>query len=156
MYTRILIPTDFSEHSAPAVEHGVSLARELGAEVVLLHVFDRPSLLRVPAGDGALRAYLDQAFEEADRRLQQLVEVCDLVACRGVSAQGSPWREILRVARDEACDLICIGSHGRGALAQLVVGGVTRKVLHHADRPVLVVRPSAGVNDPFADDEDEG
>ncbi|RMG18295.1 MAG: universal stress protein [Deltaproteobacteria bacterium] len=111
----------------------------MGAEIVLFHAFDRPALLVVPVADRGLREYLDQAAQEAEAELRALAETVRGVRCRALSVEGRPWREILAAAEREHCDLIVMGSHGRGALTDWVVGGVTGKVLQRSKVPVLVV-----------------
>jgi nucleotide-binding universal stress UspA family protein len=53
---------------------------------------------------------------------------------------ASPWEAIIRVARDEGCDLIFMASHGRRGMAGLLLGSETQKVLTHCKVPVLVVK----------------
>ena len=152
MYRRILVPTDFSEHSAHALEHALGLARLTDAEIVLFHAFDRPSIARLPASDAALRKYLDGAYREACDHLQEIAASSQEVRCRPICSEGRPWSEIVAVAERERCDLICMSSHGRSALADVLLGGVTEKVMHRAGCPVLVLRSGPAVKLP---DEDE-
>lgn len=60
--------------------------------------------------------------------------------CREHLHVGPPAETIVRLAGELGCELICMGSHGRGALATAVVGSVAHKVLQLADRPVLLAR----------------
>jgi nucleotide-binding universal stress UspA family protein len=53
---------------------------------------------------------------------------------------GDPASEILRVAEEIKCDLIVLGSHGRGAIARLLMGNVAEHVVRRATCPVLVVK----------------
>lgn len=152
MYARILVPVDFSEHGQRSMEHACDLARSLSAEVVLFHVFERPTPPKVPATDGRLRAYLAESLDAARARLTELAAAEAGVRIRAVTVEGQPAREILAAIRDEGCDLVCMGSHGRGALAEVLMGSVTERVLHHASCPVLVVRPAPQP----ATDDDEG
>ena len=57
-----------------------------------------------------------------------------------VQMDASPWEAIIRVARDEGCDLIFMASHGRRGMAGLLLGSETQKVLTHCKIPVLVYR----------------
>jgi len=153
MYERILVPIDFSDYGRQAMDHAVDLARAIGAEIVLFHAFDRPAPPKVPATDKALRDYLDRAFDEACTRLEELAAGIEGVTTRAVCTEGRPWSEILAAVKREKCDLVCMSSHGRGALADVLVGGVTEKVLHRSTVPVLVVRPPkmARATEPEAD-----
>ncbi len=152
MYRRILVPVDFSEHGRRAMEHAVALARAVGAEVVLFHAFERPTPPKMPATDAKLRAYLAEAVEDARTRLTHLAAAQEGVGVRALTVEGRPAEEILAALRDEACDLVCMGSHGRGALAEVLMGSVTERVLHHAPCPVLVVRPPAQDGDAGGDE----
>jgi len=63
------------------------------------------------------------------------------VPCKGVTElDSSPYEAIIRVARDEACDLIFMASHGRRGVVGLLLGSETQKVLTHCKIPVLVYR----------------
>jgi len=156
MYKKILVPTDFSAHSVHAFAHARGLAGALGAELIVLHVFDRPAPTGLHGAGGARDNYLDEAFEAAKERLRSWTKECagseaspevELAApepalrCRAISCEGKPWIEVLAAIEREGCDLVCMASHGRGALADLLVGSVTERVLHRASCPVLVVRP---------------
>jgi nucleotide-binding universal stress UspA family protein len=57
-----------------------------------------------------------------------------------VSENARPYQAIIAAASDRGCDLIVMGSHGRGGLAAVVLGSVTTKVLTHTKTPVLVYR----------------
>ena len=63
----------------------------------------------------------------------------DLQVIRRV-AQGHPFVELVRYAKDNAIDLIVVGTHGRGAIAHILLGSVAEKVVRKAPCPVLVVR----------------
>jgi nucleotide-binding universal stress UspA family protein len=56
------------------------------------------------------------------------------------ASDDHPYSAILRIARDEGCDLIAVATHGRRGLSALLLGSETSKLLAHADRPVLVCR----------------
>lgn len=145
MYTRILVPTDFSEHSEKAFAHAQALAELCDAELVVLHSFDCPSPPGLHGAGSARKAYLDEAAAEATARLEEWAARCPGKGCRSISVEGKPWVEILNTAEREECDSICMSSHGRGALAGLLVGSVTERVLHRSSCPVLVIRPEGRV-----------
>jgi universal stress protein A len=140
MYRRILVPTDFSELAGKAIEHGAELARQVDAELIVFHAFVRPIVPSMPAGDRALRQYLDEAAQASARQLEALVAGLEGVRCRAISREGRPWEEIVAVAEREDCDLVCMSTHGHGGLAHVFLGSVTEKVIHRAPCPVLVIR----------------
>jgi nucleotide-binding universal stress UspA family protein len=136
---KILVPTDFSEHSYAAVRWAAALARDLSAELVLLHVIDSKSGYSIPP---EFSLYLPEAEEirrHVDRQLEALVgELPKAARARFVVAEGRAAPAILEVARNVRADLVVIASRGAGALAAAVFGGTVSKVLHEATCPVLV------------------
>ncbi len=140
MYKRILVPTDFSEFADRAVEHSVGLARTVKAEIVFLHAFVRPMVPALPAGERALRQYLDESLEAVNEQLESLARRQEGVSCRAITTEGRPADEIVSVASSEACDLICMSTHGHGGLAHVLLGSVAERVIHRAPCPVLVIR----------------
>ena len=53
--------------------------------------------------------------------------------------EGNPVEEVLRAAEEEACDLLILGSHGKGFLKQTFLGSVSHKVLDRSRKPVLII-----------------
>ncbi len=147
---KILIPVDFSECSAAAVEQAVWLAASSRAELELLHVWQAATFLAPDLGlSGAPPAAL--AFSElleAQAR-QQLGKFEHELAVRGIrvarasAEQGDPWRVIVEAAKYRECDLLVMGTHGRTGLEHALLGSVVEKVLRHAPCPVLSVRAAS-------------
>lgn len=151
MYKRILLPVDGSELARSAALDGLRLARAVGAEAVGLFVTDPYQFIFSYPGDIPI-AYPSKAEYEANVKrsaLQQLRPVADAareagVAWKQVTVSASPIAAaIVAAARREKCDLIIMGSHGRGGIGQLLLGSVTNKVLATCHLPVLVHRPGA-------------
>jgi nucleotide-binding universal stress UspA family protein len=141
-FMKILAPTDFSEHSALALDTAMDLAPP-GATVVLCHVIDDAPLtygyigVAVPTQD-----MLARLAQEAERELQAFkptVPKPDVLLERRV-VHGNPYLEIVRLAEEEAVDLIVLGTHGRSGIKHFLIGSVAEKVLRKAPCPVLVVR----------------
>ena len=140
----ILCPTDFSELSVGAVNYAVLLAETFGAELHLLHVVDQayqywiamgPETLPVgPTPEELTTAAKKQMDEFADQYVPEKVRASMEVI------SGRPFLEIIRVAKERKSDLIVIGTHGRGALKQRLLGSVAEKVVRKAPCPVLSVR----------------
>jgi nucleotide-binding universal stress UspA family protein len=134
----ILHPTDFSESGKPALRLALRLARDLGARLILLHVAAPPVLFGELGMALPVPAMPKQDLDEERAQLKELAAASG-AECRVV--EGAAAAEILRLAGEEPCDLIVLGTHGRGPLARLLVGSVTTEVLRHAPCPVLAVKP---------------
>ena len=144
---RILVPIDFSAPSDVALRYAVSLAEAFGAQLQLLHVVERP-VEQQWAAELAMVAAIDieaEARAKSDTALAQLLTKAERErhAAKLVTVTGAPFLEIVRYARREAIDLIVMGTHGRGAIAHLLVGSVAENVVRKAPCPVLTV-PVAG------------
>ena len=148
--TRLVFATDFSASSREALEYAVQFALALGAELYLLHVFERPFFLEPGVSHSVqLRHGVDQWIREVkaeeSRKLDALAEE---VRGRGVTVhplmkEGMPFVEILKTAEEIPADLLVLGTHGRTGLAHVVIGSVAQRVVQKARCPVLTVRPAA-------------
>ncbi len=78
--------------------------------------------------------------QEADEALARTAEAIPGVTPSRLVATGNPGNEICRVAEDQGFDMIVVGSHGWGLVHRVLVGSVSHHVLHHATKPVLVIR----------------
>ena len=142
---KVLVATDFSEPSDAALAYGRELARTFSASLTILHVVDNV-LTRAYGADGI--ALADPGLQEqleatARQQVNALVfeEDRQTIHATGVIAtSNSPSGAIVAYARDEAFDLIVMGTHGRGAMAHLLMGSVAERVVRTAPCPVLTVR----------------
>jgi universal stress protein A len=136
---RILCPVDFSPTAEHALRYGLELARGMGAELHLLHVFQLP-IYAMP--DGALIAAPEQVATLSDRLQEELNKMA--AAFPGVTKsyllEGVPHREIDALAKKIGADLIVMGTHGRSGLAHLLIGSVAERVVRSSPVPVLTVR----------------
>ena len=140
----ILVATDFSEASDVALTYGRDLARSYGAGLHVLHVTE--SLLIRFSIDAPI-TYLPELQthieEEARRRIDALVtdeDKATLNARAVVITSAGTAEAIVQYATDLRIDLIVMGTHGRGALAQVLMGSVAERVVRTAPCPVLTVR----------------
>jgi nucleotide-binding universal stress UspA family protein len=133
---QILVATDFSEASDAAMDYGRALAQTFGASLHLLHVVEN-HFLRPTAADpnqitAATRQHLLDRLTDHDRTA--------LHAIASLKTSDRPAQEIVEYAKMHHIDLIVMGTHGRGAVAQLLVGSVAEMVVRTAPCPVLTVR----------------
>jgi nucleotide-binding universal stress UspA family protein len=145
MYKHILVATDGSDLSARAVEHGVALARAVGAKVSFLAV--TPTLHDFLLDDEELEdPHPKFAKIMKDRAKRHLAAAGAVAAAAQISFDkirreaDHPYEEIVRVAETKRCGLIVMASHSRRGVSALLLGSETSKVLVHSTLPVLVVR----------------
>jgi nucleotide-binding universal stress UspA family protein len=143
MYRHILVATDGSALSMPAIRMAAGLAKALGAKLTGLTVvapyFPQDSGKAYASMSGFRRAVEKQARHalaafNAEARSQGVAATAASVL------GGEPWQVIVRAARARKCGLIVMASHGRRGLAGLILGSETTKVLTHSKIPVLVCR----------------
>jgi nucleotide-binding universal stress UspA family protein len=142
----ILHPTDFSECSEAAFRTACSLARDNDARLIALHVIG-PAEDPFSAVDGApgVPSVDRNALRE---RLRDLSPPDLGIELEPELREGYAAAEILRVAEESQCDLIILGTHGRGEVGRLLVGSVAETVVRGARCSVLTIRtarPQAAV-----------
>src|SRR5262245_4543810 len=141
---RILVPTDFSKWSQNALAYGAAFAEKFGAEVYLLHVVQDLALFIPEAVLAAppMMPPVEQFVAAARAALERVAREAHApgVVLRPEVAEGLPFDEIVRLARDRNVDLIVMGTHGHTGLAHVLMGSVAEKVVRRAPCPVLTVR----------------
>jgi nucleotide-binding universal stress UspA family protein len=145
MYKHILIPSDGSELSRKAIDHGVALAKSINAEVTALTVTVPFHVFAIEPGmvTDTREEYEKHAAELAAKDLDVAKEAAKTVGinCDTVHVEHEhPYRAIIGTAAQRGCDLIVMASHGRRGISAVVLGSETIKVLTHSAVPVLVVR----------------
>ena len=160
---RILVPIDFSDATPPVIDLARQLAKGLNAEIHLVHVKE----LTAAAAPGALGYGLAgmpelapmsgmpvpvfdpmaQPIPEDEDQKSKLAQWQREIAQDGIKVSlheptGTVAEEILNQADVLHADLIVMGTHGHGAMYNLLVGSATKGVLKHSKRPVLLVPSS--------------
>jgi nucleotide-binding universal stress UspA family protein len=140
---RIVIATDGSPDALTAVRDGVSLAQQLDSSVTFVCVRTLPApILGEPFYQDALDAETNAARRAVDEAMRLAMDAN--VDAEYEIVGGSPADAILDIARSRDAWLIVVGSRGRGAVKGTLFGSVSRALVTHADRPVLVARERAG------------
>ena len=130
--SKILVPTDFSQHSANAVRYGAELAAKFGADLHLLHCVEQTPILYGEGGAWISPETIVELQAAADKQLQEVPVDVDGVNVIRKCVDGHPFVEVIRYAKSEETDLIVMGTHGRGAIAHLLLGSVAEKVVRKA------------------------
>jgi nucleotide-binding universal stress UspA family protein len=163
---KILYATDLSENARFAFAYAVSLADLYGAKIVLLHVLPEVSELM----DKHVIGYIDsdrweeiktEHFKEAkealigkrknhlaikevlhqfSQKVKEGQEGEGFITDDIIVERGNPVEQILKQAEERSCDLIVMGTHGHGTLADVMLGSTARRVIRRSKIPVLVVR----------------
>lgn len=137
MFRKILVAIDGSRHASDALALAVDMAKRYGASLTLLHAFPHVSdLLGTPQYEHLLeaRSVIGRTLLEGAR-----AQVGGEVPAETQLIEGPPAPAIVRVAAEDGCDLIVIGSRGRGQVAGLLLGSVSSAVAQRAHCPVLIV-----------------
>ena len=138
----ILVPVDFSDVTTQVVETARQFAAAFQSRLVVLHVAEpEPDFVGFEAGPPTVRVATARDFKVERQRLdiiktRLVTGGCDVTA---LHIQGPIVEKILHEAGEQQADLIVMGSHGHGALYDLLVGSVTHGVIKDAHCPVVVV-----------------
>ena len=145
---KILYATDLSKNSAYAFYFAVDMAKKHDAKIIFLHAIEPiPASAYLTYTDKLERGERKESLEVIRNRLQKFcekVEEKNSLACVNLVAKivvevGYPAEEILKAADEEGCDLIVLGSHGKGFLRQTFLGSVSGSVLARARKPVFII-----------------
>jgi nucleotide-binding universal stress UspA family protein len=139
----ILVPLDFSLHSSLSLLYGVDLARQYGASLELVYVYQS---VTYALPEGYLLVTPDQLAEILSKFQFQLEGAKQQALAAGAAQvttallQGDPAHEIVERAKERHHDLIVMGTNGRTGLKRVFLGSVAEYVVRTASCPVLTVR----------------
>jgi nucleotide-binding universal stress UspA family protein len=145
MFKHILIATDGSDLAQRAVDHGLALAKALGAKASAVTV--TPSLATVAPGKAAVMIPMEDYVRATNENAAAILASVEASAKRlGVDCallherDQLPSEGILAAAQGAGADLIVMSSHGRRGLERLFLGSQAQEVLTHSTIPVLICR----------------
>jgi nucleotide-binding universal stress UspA family protein len=150
-FDKILVPTDFSPSSEPALLFAVELARAVGASLTLLHVYNATPY-EIPEGmpvSGILN--IDGVIAEFRKLLEATKSRAEQAGAARVDTalmQGVAYAEITRLAEQRGYGLIVMGTHGRTGFAHMLLGSIAEKVVRKAPCPVVTVPLREGARKP--------
>ena len=138
----ILVALDLSEASARVVEAASRVAKQSGAEVYLLHVAEPdPDFVGFDAGPASVRLQVAEQFRKERSAIQEFAQGLrdEGIGATAMLVQGPTVATTLEQAKKLGATLIVVGSHGHGAIYDVLVGSYSAGILRKADVPVLVV-----------------
>jgi nucleotide-binding universal stress UspA family protein len=141
----ILVGTDFGEPARTALDWAIDLAKDLGAGIVLAHVFDLP-IVGLP--DAAILVGAQTAARLSDEAQSALDAEVRRVKDRGVDIkpalrQGDPRELVPVIAADVGARLVVVGSHGRRGVLRGLLGSVAEDIMRRSGVPVTIVHAKA-------------
>ncbi len=141
LYEKILIATDGSEYTKNAIDYGIEIAKNAGAELHAIYVVDTAAFASIP---------MDAAWESMYQLLRQegnvsIKFVSDKAEAEGLETigtivEGHPADEIIKYSEKNSISLIVMGTLGKSGLDRFLLGSVAEKVVRNSRIPVLVVR----------------
>ena len=140
-FSHILVPIDFSDHSAHALDHAIELAKHFEGKIHLLHCYAVYRGTVTPYGVSVPESFDRECRDAAQSGTRQWA---DKVAAEGVEVDSTiskavPADAIPQIAEEIGADLIVMGSRGLTGLKHVVLGSVAERTVRHATCPVLTV-----------------
>jgi nucleotide-binding universal stress UspA family protein len=142
-FHRILVATDLTKASEPAVNRAIGLARTSDAELLITHAYHPPSVAQADSFASGIYAEWDRTMRSnAEEQLRPIVEDAKRqgVKASAIVVSGVPYDAISETAREKGADLVVMGTHGRTGVSRFFLGSVASRVISTAPCPVLTVR----------------
>lgn len=140
----ILVPTDFSEDAARALEIAKELAKKFDAKIEIVHGYHVDMPIASPLGGGFVlpEGFLEGVRAHAERQVATVVsEASDQgLTIEGQAIEGSPSEVIATMAKQCGADLIVMGTRGLTGLKHVALGSVAERTIRTAPCPVLTVK----------------
>ena len=155
---KILFATDLSKNSAYAFFYAVHMAKRDEAKIVIMHAVEPIAPMLVNFEDFKHQVAKDRWEETVKKFKERIQDISVKVDTQmGISSVdlvsdilirlGNPVEEILKVVEEEDCDVIVLGTHGKGLFKQTLLGSVSSSVLIRTQKPVFVIPlPSKNTN----------
>ncbi len=147
---KILYATDLSKNSSYAFLYAIDMAKKHDAKIVILHAIEPiPAYAEVymATRDEFKKKQHEEIVESMKKHLQgfckkaeaQIGPPCVELVSKILVPVGYPAEEILSAADKEGCDVIVVGTHGKGFLAHTFLGSISNAVLHRTRKPVFII-----------------
>jgi nucleotide-binding universal stress UspA family protein len=142
----LLVPFDFSEHAAYALDFAKQLSRKMDARIQLLHVIEFPTLaysFTEESNKTSLEIFYGKDYpKEVEDKLRKVAEASEKEGFETSFSikQGNPFQNISKAIAEEKASYIVMGSKGVSGLREIFIGSNAERVIRHADCPVFVVK----------------
>lgn len=142
--TNVLVPIDFSERSLEAFETALSLTKQTGAQLHLIHVYEPDYPLQTVMAMPIILPPV-QVAQGVRRHLKDVARNYGVELRPGNThaVEGRPFEEICRIAREQKIDLIVAATRGNTGVKHLLLGSTAERIVRYSPCPVLVVHPRA-------------
>ncbi len=147
---KILVPTDFSKPAGFAFDVALGIAKKAGAEVILLHVIEQPGSSAFSVTGEVMPESMDdrlftlKLIQKSKAQLQKMASTSTGVKVIPELKMGNAFRGMRDIITDKKVDLVVMGTSGRSAFEEIVIGSNTEKVVRHSKCPVLTVYNKPG------------
>src|SRR5512143_3411210 len=134
-FRRILVATDFTPASEPALEEAIGLAKGDGTELLIAHAYQLPN---VPEAESVAGDVYDEWVQSLrDSVVERLKPLVEKARSEGIRAEaliltGAPYEAITQAAEEQGADLVIMGTHGRKGVSRLFLGSVASRVISTA------------------------
>lgn len=139
---RILVPTDFSEHSEYALKVAAQIARDTDGEIFLVHMLEMPTQMADAVSGGTeipeIILFMKKAHEKLESLLQR--EYLEGIKVSEAVKLERAFEGILKSSEKNEVDLVVMGSHGASGYQKMLVGSTTEKIVRTSEAPVLVIK----------------
>ena len=148
---KIMIALDYDQSAEKVAKEGHTLAKTMNAEVVLVHIMADSSYYMpldyspvmgfsgIPPVDVLDPEGLEKLKEAGKEYLDHVREILKDPHIRIEILEGEPGPTLLQAARRENIDILVVGTHSRNAFEEMIMGSVTKKLIHDSDIPLLVI-----------------
>lgn len=138
---KILAPTDCSEPSVDAMRFAIELAKQHQAHLIIFHVVSPPNPF-VYTQASAIELAKSDSKTNVEKMVEEYWESLGEtdIEPEFIIKEGDPFDKIMRYAKQKACNLIVMGTHGRTGIMHIMMGSVAEKVVRYSPIPVLTVK----------------
>lgn len=141
---KIMVPTDFSEEAENALRVAAQFARKNDSVIYLLHMLDLPLNLVDPSSDSTGSVLPESVYfmKLAHQRFDEIIkkDFLEGIRIRKTVKFHQAFEGIMKISKEEGCDMIVMGSKGVSGFKEFFIGSNTEKVIRYSDIPVLVIK----------------